>query len=200
VLYKAMEIRLVIAAGTFSTLLSPLAIADDGVPTTNLRRIGVQAQLEVLTQGSATYVQGEPPLTVDFATAYAISGVLDYAFTPYLRIGLAPRLILHVKDDGYPTNPVNKALDVRARVRAQYSISAFELYAAVTPGYEIILVDAPSYDGLALGGSLGVTYDLSPSTFVGSEIGYQVAFTDRGDSDTWKLSYMHIGLAAGRRF
>jgi hypothetical protein len=200
VLYKSMEIRLVIAAGTFCTMLSSLAIADDSSPTTNPRSVGVQAQLELLTRGSATYTQGEPPLTVDFATAYAISGVLDYALTPYLRIGLAPRLILHVQDDRQPTNPVNKALDVRARIRAHYSISVFELYAAVAPGYEIILVDAPSYAGLAIGGSVGVTCDLSRSTFVGSEIGYQVAFTDRGDSDTWNLSYMHIGLAAGRRF
>jgi hypothetical protein len=53
---------------------------------------------------------------------------------------------------------------------------------------------------LALGGSVGATYDLSPSMFVGSEIGYQVAFTDGGVSDTWKLSYVHIGLGAGKRF
>lgn len=140
---------------------------------------------------------------MDFATAYAISGVLDYAFTSYLRIGVAPRLVLHVKDDGFPTNPTNKAVDVRVRIRAHYAISGLELYAAFTPGYEVILTDGGGdhpYDGWALGGSAGATYDLSPDLFVGGEIGYQVAYNAVNPRDKWQLSYAHIGLGAGTRF
>ena len=204
VLCAAMGIRLAIAAGSVCTLWSFPAFADESSTTPGPPRIGVQAQLELLTRGSATYMQAAPPLTVDFDTAYAISGMLDYALTSFLRVGVAPRLILHVKDAGSPTNSANRAVDVRARIRAHYTISGLELYAAFLPGYEVILLTDSDrdghYDGWALGGAVGATYHLSPTIFIGSEIGYQVAYNAIDPSDTWKLSYMHIGLNAETRF
>src|SRR5262245_18542346 len=108
-----MDLRLVIAVGTVCCLLPSVGFADDACTctTTGPPRIGAQAQLELLTLGSSTYTPpSEPPLTVDFATAYAIFGVLDYALTSYLGIGVAPRLILHVKEDGFATSPSHKVV------------------------------------------------------------------------------------------
>jgi hypothetical protein len=206
VLYKAMDIRLVIAVGTVWSLPSFPAFADEACTctTTGPPRIGAQAQIELLTQGSSTYtLAADPPLTVDLATAYAISGVLDYAFTSFLRVGVAPRLILAIKEDGFATAPTNKAVDVRVRIRAHYAISGLEFYAAFTPGYEVLLLDADRdhpYDGWSLGGSVGATYDLSSAMFIGGEIGYQVAYNSAAPRDEWRLSYAHIGLGAGTRF
>src|SRR5262249_16608033 len=155
-------------AGTVCTLWSSPVFADENCTTTSPPRVGVQGQLELLTQGSATYVQGGPPLRRDFATAYAISRVLDYEVTSFLRTGVSPRLILHVKDGGFPTNPSDKAFDVRLRIRAHYAISSLELYAAAMPGYEVILTNADRVDryaGFALGGAVGASYRMSPTLF-----------------------------------
>lgn len=201
-----MELRLVIAVGAACCLSPSLGLADDACTCTTAGppRIGAQAQLELLTLGSATYTPvSEPPLMADYATAYAISGVLDYAFTSYLRIGVAPRLVLHVKDDRFPTNPTSKAVDVRMRVRVHYAIFGVELYAAFTPGYEVILGNGEGdhrSQGWALGGSVGATYDLSSALFIGGEIGYQVANDSAYPGENTRLSYAQIGLGAGTRF
>jgi opacity protein-like surface antigen len=195
-------------------LLSSSAFAQDGgaYPTTDASKVTVQAQVELLPLGSERATIGNISLNTDTAVAYGISGAVDYAVTPYLRIGVAPRLVLNVKsDDPMTEDSADKQIDLRARIVGHYPVAAgLELSASLYPGYTIVLSredGASNATGFALGGAVGLTYDLSPNLFVGGEVGYQRAFTS---TDTMVLgqkinadldvSYMHVGLGAGTRF
>lgn len=177
-----MNGRMILAAGTFCALFSSLAFAENGITTTDAARIRVQAQIELLPLGSTTDRQGTTVLTTDSAVAYGASGMFDYALTPYLSVGVAPRLIFNVTPANAPPQAsADKELDLRARISGHYAaVSGLEVYAAVAPGYTFILSsdnDTTAYKGFALGGAVGVTYELSPRMFIGGEVGYQRAFT-----------------------
>lgn len=208
-----MKVRTILATGTVVTLLSSPAFAEDGsLSRSATSKVSVQAQLEVLPVGSATAKLGDVEVTTDADVAYGISGMIDFAITPNISIGLAPRLILNVtNDDDNDTDSTDKAIDLRARLRGHFAVSpGVEVYAAVLPGYTIVLSsldDVTDAKGFAIGGAAGVTYDVAPTMFVGGEIGYQRAFTSAdfmilGQTLTTDvdLSYMHIGIAAGARF
>jgi opacity protein-like surface antigen len=172
----------------------------------------VQAQVEVLPVGSGKGTVDGQSMSTDAAVAYGISAGFDYAVTPYLSIGVAPRFLLNVKpDDSMASDSSDKELDLRARVLAHYPVRpGLDVYASLMPGYTIVLssedgVKNPT--GFALGGAVGVTYDVAPKMFVGAEVGYQRAFTsteltvlDQKINADLDLSYMHIGIGAGTRF
>jgi hypothetical protein len=208
-----MKTQMTLAVATLGALVCAPAFADDGISTTGTdSKIAVQAQFEVLPIGSAKGTIADTSTSTDTAVAYGISGTFEYALTPYLSLGVAPRLVLHViSDEATAEDTSDKELDLRARLRAHYPVApGVERYAAVMPGYTFVLSsedDVDSSKGFAIAGAVGATYNVSPKLFLSGEIGYQRAFTStdimlgsqsiNADLD---LSYMHIGLGAGTRF
>jgi opacity protein-like surface antigen len=205
---------MILAAGTLGTLLSSSAFAQDaGISTTApAPKMSVQAQVEVLPVGSASNSSDGMTTSSDAAVAYGITGAFDYAVTPYLSVGVAPRLVLNVNGKGADASEKSsQEIDLRARVLAHLPVAKdLEVYASVMPGYTIVTspVDGISNaTGFAIGGAAGLTYNVSPKLFVNGEVGYQRAFTTfdimlpaqtlHQDVD---VSYMHVGLGAGTRF
>jgi opacity protein-like surface antigen len=203
---------MLLSAGALGALLSSSAFADDQVSTSASSKMRVQAQFELLPVGSGKGTLGGISMTTDTEVAYGISGAFDYALTPYLSLGVAPRLVFNVKSkDAASQDSADKELDLRARIHGHYPVaSGIELFASLYPGYTIVMSSTDGVDsstGFAIGGAVGLTYDVSPKLFVGGEVGYQRAFTSttvsgggQSVSADLDLSYMHIGLGAGTRF
>jgi opacity protein-like surface antigen len=209
-----MKTHMILVTGTLGTLLSAPAFAgDDGVaPAPVDSKLSVAAQFELLPLGSAKTTINDQSMSTDAAVAYGISGMLDYAITPNISVGVAPRLVFNVKASDAPSGEnAGKQLDLRGRLLVHLPIApGVQAYAAVSPGYTIVLSGQDGVDnttGFAIGGAAGLTYDLSPKMFIGGEVGYQRAFASEdlmvaGQKFTADstLSYLHVGLGAGTRF
>lgn len=210
-----MKARMMFVVGSLATLASSSAFAEESSTslTAEAPKMRLAAQVEVLPSGSADEKVGGVSANADMAVAYGISAGFDYAVHKYFSIGVAPRLLLNVKPDGDDGDDVdaNKAIDLRARLVGHYPVAPkLEVYAALTPGYSIVLSNndaASNATGFAIGGAVGATYDVSPSVFLTGEVGYQRAFTStdvtflgQKMSEDLDLSYLHIGLGAGTRF
>jgi opacity protein-like surface antigen len=206
---------MILAAGTLGTLLSSSAFAEDGDVTggSATSKMSVQAQVEMLPMGSSKTTVGGISFSGDNKLAYGVTGMFDYAITPYLSIGVAPRLVLNVASDnpdGAERSDTGQQIDLRARIVGHYPvIPALQLYASLSPGYTIISSqdEAESAKGFAIAGAVGVTYDITPKLFINGEAGYQRAFTSadvmrNGQTGALDLdvSYMHVALGAGTRF
>jgi hypothetical protein len=208
-----MNIRIAVVASTLGIVVSSSAFAQDyGTSTAGgPPKLTVQAQAELMPLGSASASMNGSSVGIDSAVAYGVSAGVDYAVTPYLRVGAAPRLVLNVKSDDPMVDRAGKEIDLRARITGHVPLAhGLELSASLLPGYSIVTSGQDGVDdlkGFALGGAVGLTYDLSPHSFVGAELGYQRAFTSaeteilgqKVDVDI-AMSYMHIGLGAGMRF
>src|SRR5512140_182988 len=208
-----MKVRRMLAIGALGAWFSSPSFADEASvsATTAAPKMRVQAQFELLPMGSAKGHIADMATTTDLAVAYGITASFDYALTPYLSIGASPRLVFNLIADPANGDTADKALDVRACIRAHYPVlHGLELYASVAPGYTIVLSSTDGVNnatGFAIGGAAGLAYDLSPKMFVAGEVGYQRAFTSttiemfgplvREDLD---LSYLHVGIGAGTRF
>lgn len=181
--------------------------------TSTASKMRASAQVELLPTGELeAEVEGDS-LSTDAATAYGISAAFDYALTPFLSIGLAPRLVLNVdSDESDDDSDPGKQLDLRARVLAHMPVAPkLEVYGYLSPGYSIAMFDDEDLDnpkGFSIGGALGASYDVSPAMYLTGEVGYTKAFTStdimvapgqsvEADLD---LSYLHVGLGAGTRF
>ena len=208
-----MKTRMTLAVATLGAFVSTPVFADDGISTTGTdSKMAVQAQFEVLPIGSFKGTVADTSTSTDSAVAYGISGMFEYALTPYLSVGVAPRLVLNViSDDANAQDTSDKELDLRARLRVHYPVaSGVELYASVMPGYTFVLASEDGVDsstGFAVAGAAGATYNLSPKLFLNGEVGYQRAFTStdvmlgsQSINTDLDVSYMHIGLGAGMRF
>src|SRR4051794_32605961 len=114
-----MKSRMILAAATLGTVVSSSAFAEgDGISARADSKIRAQAQIEMLPLGSgSTTFGGGISLKTDNAAAYGVSAMFDYAVTPYLSIGVAPRLVLNVIQSDAPQDAkASKALDLRARL------------------------------------------------------------------------------------
>jgi opacity protein-like surface antigen len=209
-----MTIRMILAAGALGTLLSSSAFADDESISASAAapKMRAQAQFELLPLGTGKQSIGGQSMSQDAALAYGISAAFDYAVTPYLSVGLAPRLVLNIKPSDQEGGTTDKEIDLRARVLGHVAVApGLEIYGAVSPGYAFVLPGTDGVDtakGFAIAGAAGLTYDVSPALFLGAEVGYQRAFTSadimtapgQKVSTDLDLSYMHIGIGAGTRF
>lgn len=208
-----MNTRMTLVTGTLATLFAAPAFAQESAaPAASDSKLSAQAQVEVLPLGSAEATIGDMSMSSDAAVAYGVSGMFDYAITPNLSIGVAPRLLLNVRAaDAAPEDKAGKELDLRARLLAHFPVAPnLSLYASLSPGYTIMMSGEDGVDdtkGFAIGGAAGVTYDVSPKLFLSGEVGYQRAFAsddlmlgDQKITIDSTLSYMHIGLGAGTRF
>lgn len=206
-----MNGRMFVVAGVLGSLLaSPAFAEEDGLSSAAKSKISAQAQFELLPMGSAKASLGGQSQSTDTAVAYGVTAMLDYAVTPYLSIGAAPRLVLNVNGNDSQAS-AGKEIDLRARVVGHVPVMpGLEAYASLSPGYAFLTgiaggMDDPS--GFAVAGALGATYDLTPRAFIGAEIGYQRAFTSTEMAVAgqklgvdFDLSYLHVGLGAGTRF
>jgi opacity protein-like surface antigen len=209
-----MKIRMILAAGTLGTLLSSSVFADDESISASAAapRMRAQAQVELLPLGSGKQTLGGMSFSRDTALAYGISAAFDYAITPYLSVGVAPRLVLNVKPSDQEGGTTDKEIDLRARVVGHVPVApGLEIYGSLSPGYAFVLPGQDGVDtakGFAIAGAAGVTYDVSSKLFLGVEAGYQRAFTSADVMTTpgqtvstdLDLSYMHVGIGAGTRF
>ena len=209
-----MNARMILVAGSFGTLLASPAFAEDtsGSTSATTSKMRAEAQFELLPLGSGKTSVGDGSVSQDTAVAYGITGTFDYAVTPYISVGVAPRIVFNViSDDATDGVKSGRELDLRARVLGHYPVSpGVELYGSLSPGYTILMSGEDGVDnatGFAIGGAAGVTYDLSPKMFIGGEVGYQRAFTSsdmtvagQTFSADLDLSYLHIGIGAGTRF
>jgi hypothetical protein len=209
---------MILAAATACTFASSLATSsafaqEAGAPASDAApKMRLGAQVEVLPVGSGKATLGGTTMTTDADIAYGVSGTFDYALTPYLSIGAAPRLVLNVIPDHAATGDhADKELDLRARLLGHVPVAPkLELYASVAPGYTIVMSSqdgVSNSSGFAIGGAAGLTYDVSPKMFLSGEVGYQRAFTstdltvgNQTITGDLALSYMHVGLGAGTRF
>jgi Outer membrane protein beta-barrel domain len=208
-----MNARIALATATLGAFASPPTFAEDGSAstTTAARRMRAQAQLELLPRGTLRSTLGNATNIADAAVAYGIAGAFDHAVTSYLRVGVSPRLVLNIAASNDQSDDADKEIDLRARVLGHYAVRpGVELYASLSPGYTIVLIDSDLIDnatGFAIAGAAGVAYDVSPTLFVSGEIGYQQTFTTTEAMFTTpaipsklELSYAHIGIGAGTRF
>jgi len=209
-----MKARMIFAVGMLGTLAgSPAFASDDGVATgATDSKLRLQLQVEMLPVGSGKVTVGGDSTSNDTAVAYGITGMFDYAVTPYLSVGVAPRVVLNSKSKDAPASEdASKEIDLRARIMGHVPVwQRLEVYASVMPGYTIVTSTQDGQDsatGFAIGGAAGASYDVSPTVFVAAEVGYQRAFTSatltaagQMVSADLDLSYMHVGLGAGIRF
>jgi len=210
-----MKTPMILAAATLaSSFIASSAFAQEGgAPTSETSsKMRLGAQVEVLPVGSGKATLGGTTMTTDADIAYGVTGTFDYALTPYLSIGAAPRLVLNViPNDAAPGGHADKELDLRARILGHFAVAPkLEVYASVAPGYTMLMSSEDGVSnatGFAIGGAAGLTYDISPKMFLSGEVGYQRAFTsadltvgNQTMSGDLALSYMHVGLGAGTRF
>jgi opacity protein-like surface antigen len=207
-----MKAQMMIAAGSLLALCSSSAFAQEaGTEAADASaKMRVTAQLEMSPTGSVSgSAMGMDLGSDDTKIAYGVSAGFDYALNKYLSVGVAPRLMLNVitdnADDGAEAA---KEVDLRARLVGHLPVApGLEAFASLTPGYSILMGDGPDASGFALGGAVGVSYDVSPKMFLAGEVGYQRAFTSQdlgigGQKITADLdvSLLHIGVGAGTRF
>lgn len=198
------------------TALTSTALAEEAgsVSASASSKMRVQAQVEMLPVGDVEIGVDDQSQSYDAELAYGISAAFDYAVTPYLSVGVAPRLVLNVRPDGseFEDDDAGKQLDLRARVLAHLPVAPkLEVFGSLTPGYSIAMFDDGEIDdpkGFSIGGALGATYDVNPAMYLTGEVGYTKAFTSADimvapgqsfDADL-DLSYLHVGLGAGTRF
>jgi hypothetical protein len=199
-----MKTRIALAFGLAGSLLATSAFAQEG--TAAAPKLTAGAQIDLLPVGTLTLDEADEGT----AFAYGIGASIDYAITPMISIGFAPRYIANVITDNAQDDADAAAeLDLRLRVKAQFPVApALNAYGFLAPGYSIIMlpddfegVDDPA--GLVVGFGGGVTYDVAPSFFVNGELGYQIGFQSTsfaGNDVDFTSDYLHIGLGAGTRF
>jgi len=200
-----MKTRISLSLIAASTLLASAAFADTAVISAHADpKIAVGAQLELLPLGTFHLATSQFSQDQSAEVAYGISGSFDYAVHPNISIGFAPRLALNViptdTTDGHPA----KQLDLRARVKAHTKVApGVEAYGFLAPGYSMLFSEGDTASGLAIALGAGATYDLSPTTYLSGEIGYQFGFqsdTVAGQNMDVHARYLHLGFGAGARF
>src|SRR5215468_7302958 len=110
-----MKTRVLLAL-LVAVLCSP-AFAEDSAPTAGPLRL--QAAFELFPLGSSRdTIQGHTG-TTDKAVAYGFSTTFDIAVGRYVRLGVAPRVILNVRSSSADAaDPEDRELDLRVQLAA----------------------------------------------------------------------------------
>jgi Outer membrane protein beta-barrel domain len=143
---------------------------------------------------------GGSDTTADMKMAYGVGLHFDYLVIPGLTVGVAPQLLLNVKDKDATTD-ASKAYDLLARVAYTYTVAPkIGVYAELLPGYSIVA--PPSGDkakGFVIAGGVGGVMDVTDQVFVNLGVGYQYGL-QKVDSIKANLSYLRIAVGAGMKF
>ena len=199
-----MKTRITLATVTFASLFASSAFAQEAPAS----KLSASAQLELLPVGNAHVEAGDLENDEATATAFGVSGAIDYAVHPNVSVGFAPRVIFGVKASDAPDSvDAGTEYDLRARIKAHAAVAPrIEAYGFLAPGYSLITSpdeDDETSKGLAIGFGAGATYELSPTAFVSGELGYQLGFQGfevQGQDVTASTSYLHVGVGGGVRF
>lgn len=200
-----MKTRISLSLIAASTLLASAAFADTAAISAHADpKIAVGAQLELLPVGTFHVGTSQQSQDQSAEVAYGVSGSIDYAVHPNLSIGFAPRLALNVIPTDVTDGDAAQQLDLRARVKAHAKVaSGVEAYGYLAPGYSMLFNNDDTASGLAIAFGAGATYDLSPTTYLSGEIGYQAGFQSEsilGQTVDIHARYLHLGFGAGARF
>lgn len=123
----------------------------------------------------------EASMDFDASTAFEIGAHFDLQLMPFLSVGLAPALLLHIKspDD---TDSASQ-LDLPIRVTAGGNVAPrLRIYGFVAPGYTILFPPADDMgntthpSGFMVGFGGGVGFKVAPRFAVTGELGYQFRF------------------------
>lgn len=119
--------------------------------------------------------------SVDAATAFEIGGRAGLQITPLLSIGVAPTILLNVKDKD--ANNSASELDLPLRVELGGEVAPkIRIYGFAAPGYTILFPPSDSMgntthpSGFMIGFGGGVGYRVAPRFAVMGELGYQFRF------------------------
>ena len=124
---------------------------------------------------------GELSDSVDTATAYELGAQFDFRIMPFLSVGLAPAVLLHIK--GQDDKDSASQLDLPIRVTAGGNVMPqLRIYGFVAPGYTILFPPADDMgnsdrlSGFMVGFGGGVGFKVAPRFAVTGELGYQFRF------------------------
>lgn len=183
-------------------------IADAAAPAAAAEgklQIGVSFLPMVLGRERSPDPSTDVTATRDLAFAYGFAPVIGYAILPGLSVGIAPQLILNVKDKGRSTS-ASKEYDLMARIAYAYAVAPrFSVYAEFLPGYSIISLSS-SYagisnpNGIVLAGGVGASMDVTDQMFVNFGIGYQYGTqttTFFGMDFDVKTRFLRIAIGGG---
>jgi hypothetical protein len=119
--------------------------------------------------------------SVDTATAFEVGAHFDVKIMPFLSVGLAPAVLLHVK--GQDDTDSASQLDLPLRVTAGGNVMPqLRIYGFVAPGYTILFPPADQMgnsdrlSGFMVGFGGGVGFHVAPRFAVTGELGYQFRF------------------------
>ncbi len=143
----------------------------------------LQVGIGFVAAGMGTYkYQPDPTKTVesDAAFAYGLSLSVGYEVLPNFVVGIAPQLLLNVKEKEpeirSEEDTAVKQIDILARLAYEYPVvETIRVYAEVLPGYSMIRNTAGS-KGFILAGGLGVAMDIADRYFLNVGAGYQLGF------------------------
>jgi len=163
---------------------------------------------EILPVGTLRATEaGTTNASIDSAFAVAVAMALDFPASPYFAIGLSPKVIFRVKNDGTERVESAKEYDFRFRLTGRAPLSRnTRAYARISPGYSIIslpaddtasLTPAPDPRGFLVDTSVGVEAALLPDLFAIIDLGYQVGFQSSKSADGTSTfdgsQYLHLG-------
>jgi opacity protein-like surface antigen len=147
----------------------------------------------------------------DLAFAYGFGLSASYRIIAGLSVGIAPQLILHVKDKKLPDSQME--YDIMARIAYAYTVlPKFSVYAEVLPGYSIISLPSgmrymgekpPSPKGFVIGFGAGAAYDVTDMIFVNLGVGYQIGLQTMsvgGTDYVFKTKFLRIAVGGGVKF
>jgi hypothetical protein len=195
-----MRNRIPASFALVSLLAAGVAHADEpaaAIAAAPSRANSATAQIDILPSGTLTLGDRD----VDTDSAYGIGFTVDRDVVPGISIGIAPRLILGVTGEGGTDSATQYDLRLRARAHTAFD-TATRGYAFIAPGWSII--DIPDTDetstGLVVALGVGVTRDVSPTMFVGGELGYQLGKQEvniGGEDVEVSTSFLHVGVILG---
>ena len=136
--------------------------------------------------------------------ALAVMASFDLVTYPNAFVGFAPSYAFHIKARGADVAP-RQELDLLLRLGYTAPVGRrLHAYGYLAPGYSFIygIRAAGGVQGLVIGVHGGARLDLTPSLFLGAELGYQAGF----QRDLYSLmesneraSFVQVGVGVGVR-
>jgi opacity protein-like surface antigen len=190
---RAMNTKLVLAS-------LPLAIT----ASASVAHAGAELGAEAIIVPTGEITVGDDDLDSESAVAYGVGALLDFAISPNISVGFAPRYIFNIKGEGFDEDADGASqLDLMVRVTGRAPLSrGAELFVFGAPGYSMIFLpeDLEDFDdptGFTVGVGGGARFKLNPSLALVGEVGYSWGFqsTEVLDEDVdVQTDLLHVGI------
>jgi hypothetical protein len=160
---------------------------------------------EIIPSGNLKATSGGMSNDFSLATAYAVTGLIDYRVSPLLSVGFSPRYVASIKPSNDTSGQTASAVDLRARLTARTQVApqimAFG-YGAI--GYTTVLLPSqgtgtqpPNPTGFSLTFAAGAAYEINPRMMLTGELGYTLGFEGvsfMGTDVTYNVNLLHLGV------